>query len=1501
MSAIVSACGGGGGGSSSGGAEVPTLTGVLYDSHVSGIYYSVSDDDGNIKFSGQTNEAGEFNYKPKDTITFMIGNKVIGKAFARKKLKVQQILAEGQYPPYPDDDEEDDLDLIPDEPADENDNNEDIDDTQYYTDDQIQIATINMVRLLMSLDSDGNPDNGIQIDERAHQAYTNTPESLLPDLMTNFIEFGQNTRVLNLLSAAQGVSEPVVTSALDARKHYGATLIEVFESPDTDDDGVPDQIDEAINNPDLFSDIDNDGVHDELDKWPEDPNEAYDTDGDGVGDNADFFPTDYHEQYDSDNDGFGDNIDPAPYDSAIAIDSDGDGYFDKGMRPGLVNLEWDRYPENPREWADSDLDGCLEPDPEDETAEEPSNNFENIELSNPSDDFPPPREPYKPYIPECGNNGLLLKCIDLDPEDGEPCKPGDGYGDNSDVFPTDPTDHQDSDGDGIGDNAEAPGFENNPDNDEDGIIPPYDAFPEDPTEFSDADGDGTGDFSDAYPLDPNRNRDSDRDGISNDWELAHGFSTTAINPADDLDNDGFANIFEFLYDSDPNDKYSRPQIPTEFNIAKTNGVYFVPVDSSDVNQFQQFIETTIFYEEAEPAALGSFNALTIKQNQSDSSLRSQLLLSNGLFAYSLSAINPSNFQTNTFWFDTYTTNRTLDLASNYIGLTTGNSNQTFINLFNDPDSQSSLYLDLSIGTGLVTSSGILNDQTGVMLPTMQPQSPESHAIFQQHKDRALIINKDTNTFQSLNLDEKSLVDLEYPLPTDTSYVIAAVTNGTTDVVAYANRDNENNTVPTEIYIELFTSDSGQKNTRPDVASTIIIPNGENQDGSFDIASDYCVFSEMYASYLYLVCDGVENTEQPENSKPGKLIGVDLRNMVAVSIFDLSIVDSPFITVTEADYVSTQNLNDTPTEISEKLIHIYNGKAIQTIYNSAPETINSLSNRSLTPEVSSSVKDLVQKPSMGVFAAAAEANYQKGLVITPQHIFVPFEVENDIVILNRKNLSFVGTLGTFGTLIPTPEGNLLVVNTNATDLGDGSFRNEIQISGFNLNGDIDNDGIPDVDEQTHALDYLDSLDAVEDADNDTISNIKEIVDSSYEECPNIAVRDPNDAEDCDGDGMTDHWEDQYGLDKFNAADAALNLDGDEPPLTNLEEFQHGLNPSQIDDSDSDQIPDHWELYYGFDIKDGLDAHEDPDGDGVSNQQEFSSGTNPVAVPLDSDNDQIPNDWETYYGLNPNDDSDARLDPDLDGFNNLTEYTEGMDPLVALDSDGDTMPDYWETLYGLNPQDSNDQYEDPDGDRRSNYLEYRHGGDPTVFADEDGDQMSDYWEELFDQHDGDLAPEADADNDHATNLEEFLASTNPTSYSDFNNNQISDDWEIVHGFITPEIDPDGDADSDGLTNKQEYDLITDPNNSDTDSDGINDSEELAINTNPQKQDTDSDGLNDGDEINASTDPLDSDSDNDGMPDGWEVDNDLNPLNDADANLDRNNDGETNLEEYLASLAA
>ncbi len=54
-----------------------------------------------------------------------------------------------------------------------------------------------------------------------------------------------------------------------------------------------------------------------------------------------------------------------------------------------------------------------------------------------------------------------------------------------------------------------------------------------------------------------------------------------------------------------------------------------------------------------------------------------------------------------------------------------------------------------------------------------------------------------------------------------------------------------------------------------------------------------------------------------------------------------------------------------------------------------------------------------------------------------------------------------------------------------------------------------------------------------------------------------------------------------------------------------------------------------------------------------------------VPVDSDNDGMPDAWEAQHGLNPHDASDAAADSDRDGYTNLEEYLNDTDPNRYVD--------------------------------------------------------------------------------------------------------------------------------------------------------------------------------------------------------------------------------------------
>jgi len=125
----------------------------------------------------------------------------------------------------------------------------------------------------------------------------------------------------------------------------------------------------------------------------------------------------------------------------------------------------------------------------------------------------------------------------------------DGVDDINDDLPLDATDSVDSDGDGVGDSSDVFPFDNTEtaDSDADGVGDNADAFDNDPTETTDSDSDGVGDNSDVFPNNALYAFDSDGDGMPDSWESLYGLDPNdPSDAASDQDNDGVAALDEFL-------------------------------------------------------------------------------------------------------------------------------------------------------------------------------------------------------------------------------------------------------------------------------------------------------------------------------------------------------------------------------------------------------------------------------------------------------------------------------------------------------------------------------------------------------------------------------------------------------------------------------------------------------------------------------------------------------------------------------------------------------------------------------------------------------------------------------------------------------------------------------------------------------------------------------------------------------------------------------------------
>jgi len=166
-----------------------------------------------------------------------------------------------------------------------------------------------------------------------------------------------------------------------------------------------------------------------------------------------------------------------------------------------------------------------------------------------------------------------------------------------------------------------------------------------------------------------------------------------------------------------------------------------------------------------------------------------------------------------------------------------------------------------------------------------------------------------------------------------------------------------------------------------------------------------------------------------------------------------------------------------------------------------------------------------------------------------------------------------------------------------------------------------------------------------------------------------------------------------------------------------------NPN-IEDSDVDQIPDGWELYVGLDPNNPSDAGVDSDGDHLSNHDEWANATHSLGTclttwPLKT----TPTDPGVITAPAPNDPHPKDTDWDglLDGFTadsiadpKLGEQTEKSNP-TAWDTDGDHLPDGWEVYAGSSVTNA-DAKVDLDGDGLPNYQEYWSGTVPEwMFCD------------------------------------------------------------------------------------------------------------------------------------------------------------------------------------------
>lgn len=142
---------------------------------------------------------------------------------------------------------------------------------------------------------------------------------------------------------------------------------------------------------------------------------------------------------------------------------------------------------------------------------------------------------------------------------------------------------------------------------------------------------------------------------------------------------------------------------------------------------------------------------------------------------------------------------------------------------------------------------------------------------------------------------------------------------------------------------------------------------------------------------------------------------------------------------------------------------------------------------------------------------------------------------------------------------------------------------------------------------------------------------------------------------------------------------IDMDGELRPTSAPD-----IGVDQFLDSDADDLADQWEVAYAGNLTTLTSPTQDADNDGLVNGDEHASLTNPTVA--DTDGDGLSDGLEVnQHGTNP-----LVTDTDNDGMPDGWEATHGLSPLVAdalADADGDRYPNIYEYAASTNPADLN----------------------------------------------------------------------------------------------------------------------------------------------------------------------------------------------------------------------
>lgn len=132
-------------------------------------------------------------------------------------------------------------------------------------------------------------------------------------------------------------------------------------------------------------------------------------------------------------------------------------------------------------------------------------------------------------------------------------------------------------------------------------------------------------------------------------------------------------------------------------------------------------------------------------------------------------------------------------------------------------------------------------------------------------------------------------------------------------------------------------------------------------------------------------------------------------------------------------------------------------------------------------------------------------------------------------------------------------------------------------------------------------------------------------------------------------------------------------------------------------------------FGLNPNDATDAYLDNDGDGLNNLNEYLSSSDPSLTDTDADGLSDGDEVNTYQT------SPIKIDTDKDGLSDSDEVRLYLTQPNNSDSDNDGITDGWEITYRLSPLDNSDANQDSDNDSFSNLEEFYLHTDPNNSAD------------------------------------------------------------------------------------------------------------------------------------------------------------------------------------------